>query len=86
MPAASMPPPGVGRDFSNWIKDRISRLGYVREDDFVTFPSAIHLLESCRRMGIPEFVFASSSGVDGPETPLPACEDHSANPCTVPMP
>jgi UDP-glucuronate 4-epimerase len=42
----------------------------------------IRLLEFCRRMGVPRFVFASSSSVYGPETPLPACEDHPADPCS----
>ena len=41
----------------------------------------IRLLEFCRRMGIPHFVFASSSSVYGPETPLPAEESTPANPC-----
>ena len=42
----------------------------------------IRLLEFCRRMGVPRFVFASSSSVYGPDTPLPAREDHPANPCS----
>ena len=42
----------------------------------------IRLLEFCRRMGIPRFVFASSSSVYGPDTPLPAREDSPANPCS----
>ena len=42
----------------------------------------IRLLEFCRRMGIPHFVFASSSSVYGPETPLPAEESTPANPCS----
>lgn len=28
---------GVGKDFSNWIKDRIEQYGFVSEVDFVTF-------------------------------------------------
>ena len=40
----------------------------------------IRLLEFCRRMGIPHFVFASSSSVYGPDTPLPAEETTQANP------
>ena len=42
----------------------------------------IRLLEFCRRMGVPRFVFASSSSVYGPETPLPAEESTPANPCS----
>jgi nucleoside-diphosphate-sugar epimerase len=42
----------------------------------------IRLLDFCRRMAIPSFVFASSSSVYGPDTPLPAREDHPANPCS----
>ncbi len=42
----------------------------------------IRLLEFCRRMGIPQFVFASSSSVYGPETPLPAKESTPAKPCS----
>jgi len=42
----------------------------------------IRLLEFCRRMGVPHFVFASSSSVYGPETPLPAEESTQANPCS----
>ncbi|MCX6879557.1 MAG: NAD-dependent epimerase/dehydratase family protein [Verrucomicrobia bacterium] len=41
----------------------------------------IRLLKFCHRMGVPHFVFASSR-VYGPETPLPAREDHPANPCS----
>ena len=42
----------------------------------------IRLLEFCRRMSIPHFILASSSSVYGPDTPLPAREDHPANPCS----
>ncbi|MCX6879162.1 MAG: SDR family oxidoreductase [Verrucomicrobia bacterium] len=42
----------------------------------------IRLLEFCRRMGVPRFVFASSSSVYGPETPLPDEETTPANPCS----
>jgi UDP-glucuronate 4-epimerase len=42
----------------------------------------IRLLEFCRRMGIPHFVFASSSSVYGPDTPLPAEESTQTNPCS----
>jgi UDP-glucuronate 4-epimerase len=42
----------------------------------------IRLLEFCRRMGVPHFVFASSSSVYGPDTPLPAEESTQANPCS----
>jgi UDP-glucuronate 4-epimerase len=41
----------------------------------------IRPLEFCRRMGVPHFVFASSSSVYGPETLLPAEESTPANPC-----
>ena len=40
----------------------------------------IRLLEHCRRMGTPHFVFASSSSVYGPDTPLPAEETATPNP------
>ena len=42
----------------------------------------IRMLEFCRRMGVPQFVFASSSSVYGPDTPLPAEESTPANPCS----
>ncbi len=42
----------------------------------------IRLLEWCRRMGVPQFVFASSSSVYGPDTPLPTEESTPANPCS----
>ena len=42
----------------------------------------IRLLEFCRRMAVPTFILASSSSVYGPDTPLPAREDHPANPCS----
>ena len=42
----------------------------------------IRLLEFCRRMGVPHFVFASSPSVYGPNTPLPAEESTPANPCS----
>jgi len=42
----------------------------------------IRLLEFCCRMGVPRFVFASSSSVYGPDTPLPAEESTPANPCS----
>ena len=42
----------------------------------------IRLLEFCRRMGIPRFLFASSSSVYGPDTPRPAEESTPANPCS----
>ncbi len=42
----------------------------------------IRLLEFCRRMGVPNFVFATSSSVYGPDTPLPAEESTPANPCS----
>ena len=35
----------------------------------------LRLLVHCRRMGTPHFVFASSSSVYGPDTPLPARDD-----------
>ena len=33
-------------------------------------------------MDVPHFVFASSSSVYGPDTPLPAEESTPANPCS----
>jgi len=30
---------GVGRDFSNWIKDRIEKYGFTENEDFVTIDS-----------------------------------------------
>ncbi|MCF7732755.1 MAG: NAD-dependent epimerase/dehydratase family protein [Akkermansiaceae bacterium] len=42
----------------------------------------LRLLKFCRFMGIPHFVFASSSSVYGPETPLPAREDGPTDPCS----
>lgn len=40
----------------------------------------LRLLEHCRRMGTPHFVFASSSSVYGPDTPLPAEETATPDP------
>jgi UDP-glucuronate 4-epimerase len=42
----------------------------------------VRLLAFCRSAGIPRFVFASSSSVYGPETPLPAREDGPVDPCS----
>lgn len=42
----------------------------------------IRLLEHARKMGTPHFVFASSSSVYGPDTPLPAVETSAAAPCS----
>ena len=42
----------------------------------------LRLLEHCRIHGIGRFVFASSSSVYGPETPLPASEDGPTDPCS----
>ncbi|MCF7675214.1 MAG: NAD-dependent epimerase/dehydratase family protein [Akkermansiaceae bacterium] len=42
----------------------------------------VRLLDFCRGAGIPHFLFASSSSVYGPETPLPACEDGPTEPCS----
>jgi len=50
--------------------------------EFTNVIGTIRLLDFCRRMEIPAFVFASSSSVYGPDTPLPAREDHPANPCS----
>ena len=41
----------------------------------------MRLLEHCRIHGIPHFVFASSSSVYGPNTPLPAEESNTPDPC-----
>jgi nucleoside-diphosphate-sugar epimerase len=42
----------------------------------------IRLLEHARKMGTPHFVFASSSSVYGPDTPLPAVETSAPDPCS----
>ena len=42
----------------------------------------MRLLEHCRIHGIPHFVFASSSSVYGPNTPLPAEETANPDPCS----
>jgi hypothetical protein len=43
--------------------------------EFTNVIGTIRLLEHCRRMGIPHFVFASSSSVYGTDAPLPFSED-----------
>ena len=48
--------------------------------EFTNVIGTIRLLEHCRRMGIPHFVFASSSSVYGPDAPLPFSEDGPTNP------
>lgn len=42
----------------------------------------LRLLEHCRVHGINQFVFASSSSVYGPETPLPFVETATPDPCS----
>lgn len=42
----------------------------------------LRLLEHCRQFGTPHFVFASSSSVYGPDTPLPAEESAIPDPCS----
>jgi UDP-glucuronate 4-epimerase len=42
----------------------------------------IRLLDHCRHFGTPHFVFASSSSVYGPSTPLPAEETAIPDPCS----
>ena len=42
----------------------------------------LRLLEFCRTMGVPHFVFASSSSVYGPNSPLPFTEDGPTDPCS----
>jgi UDP-glucuronate 4-epimerase len=42
----------------------------------------LRLLDHCRIHGIPHFVFASSSSVYGPDTPLPAEETTTPDPCS----
>lgn len=42
----------------------------------------MRLLDHCRRFGTPHFVFASSSSVYGPDTPLPAEETATPDPCS----
>jgi len=49
---------------------------------FTNVLGTIRLLDFCRCMAVPAFVFASSSSVHVPDTPLPAREDHPANPCS----
>jgi UDP-glucuronate 4-epimerase len=50
--------------------------------EFTNVIGTIRLLDFCRRMEVPTFILASSSSVYGPDTPLPAREDHPANPCS----
>jgi UDP-glucuronate 4-epimerase len=40
----------------------------------------LRLLDHCRRFGTPHFIFASSSSVYGPDSPLPFAEDGPADP------
>ena len=42
----------------------------------------LRLLEHCQAHSIPHFVFASSSSVYGPDTPLPAEESATPDPCS----
>jgi UDP-glucuronate 4-epimerase len=42
----------------------------------------LRLLEYCRSMQVPHFVFASSSSVYGPDAPLPFTEDGPTDPCS----
>jgi UDP-glucuronate 4-epimerase len=42
----------------------------------------LRLLEYCRSMQVPHFVFVSSSSVYGPGAPLPFIEDGPTDPCT----
>jgi UDP-glucuronate 4-epimerase len=42
----------------------------------------MRLLDHCRIHGIPRFVFASSSSVYGPESPLPFAENGLTDPCS----
>jgi UDP-glucuronate 4-epimerase len=42
----------------------------------------LRLMEFCRSMGVPHFVFASSSSVYGPTSPLPFTEDGPTEPCS----
>jgi UDP-glucuronate 4-epimerase len=53
-------------------------LGY----QFTNVIGTIRLLDHCRKMGTPHFVFASSSSVYGPDTPLPAEESTTPDPCS----
>jgi UDP-glucuronate 4-epimerase len=53
-------------------------LGY----QFTNVIGTIRLLDHCRKMGTPHFVFASSSSVYGPDTPLPAEETATPDPCS----
>ncbi len=42
----------------------------------------LRLLDFCRRMHVPTFVFASSSSIYGPNSPLPFAEDGPTDPCS----
>ena len=42
----------------------------------------LRLLEYCRSMQVPHFVFATSSSVYGPTSPLPFTEDGPTDPCS----
>jgi UDP-glucuronate 4-epimerase len=53
-------------------------LGY----QFTNVVGTVRLLEHCRKMGTPHFVFASSSSVYGPNTQLPAEETSTPDPCS----
>ena len=53
-------------------------LGY----QFTNVIGTIRLLDHCRKMGSPHFVFASSSSVYGPNTQLPAEETSTPDPCS----
>lgn len=50
--------------------------------DSTNVTGTMRLLEHCRIHSIPHFVFASSSSVYGPDTPLPAEETAIPNPCS----
>ena len=50
--------------------------------EFLALGANQDAIASAARMGVPHFVFASSSSVYGPDTPQPAEESTPANPCS----
>lgn len=50
--------------------------------EFTNVIGTLRLLDHCRRFGTPHFVFASSSSVYGPDTPLPTEESATPDPCS----
>jgi len=50
--------------------------------EFTNVIGTLRLLDFCRRMDVPTFVFASSSSIYGPDSPLPFAEDGPTDPCS----